>query len=77
MALEGIVSKEPQSMEKFLDSLAIHSNVVSKSNGPVVTPSSGLAQYGPLSEADKATPTFVLGSGDGISKTLNIGKRNV
>ena len=77
MALEGIVLKEPQSMEEFLDSLAIHSNVVSKSNGLVVTPSSGPAQYGPLFEVDKATPTFVLGSGDGISETLNSGKRNV
>ena len=77
-ALEGTVLKEPQSVEEFSDSLAIHSNVVvSKSNGPVVTLSSGLAQYGSLSEADKATPTFVLGPGDVISKTLNSRKRNV
>ena len=43
-ALEGTVLKEPQSVEEFSDSLAIHSNVVvSKSNGPVVTLSSGPA----------------------------------
>ena len=30
-----------------------------------------------MSKADKATPTFVLGSRDGISETLNSGKKNV
>ena len=65
-------------MEEFSNSLAIHSNVVvSKSNGPMVTLSSGPAQYGSLSEVDKATPAFVLGPGDVISKTLNSRKRNV
>jgi len=59
-------------VEEFSNSLAIHSNVVvSKSNGPIVTLSSGPAQYGSLSKADKAIPAFVLGPGDVISKTLN------
>ena len=46
MVLEGIVSKEPQSMEEFSDSLAIHSNVVSKSNGLVATHQVGQLNMG-------------------------------
>ncbi|KAL0000259.1 hypothetical protein SO802_019861 [Lithocarpus litseifolius] len=76
--LERKVLKEPYSAEGVLVFLALQSNVLgSKSNGADVTPLCGPTQFGPLIEVDKATPVFVLGSGDVTSEALNPTRRNI
>ncbi|KAF3943108.1 hypothetical protein CMV_030299 [Castanea mollissima] len=73
-----MASKESQAMEEFSDSLAIQlDDVVAKSGGLGVTLSSGSTKSGPPSKVSMVTPSFVLGPGDVITKTLSSGKKNV